>query len=89
MQAVRTVRLGLYFYDGPKRVTISRAKRTYRCQCGWAGHLINRGDLYAYTTDTAAYRAGSSERWHADHLDRFGGLIVVDRQGREIARYGC
>lgn len=85
---IHTVRLGQYFYDGLARVIIQRARRPYPCNCGDARHLIRPGDLYMHATDLSHYPKRAYAYWHHDHLGTQRRVIVVDKDGREIASFG-
>lgn len=85
---MRTIRLGQYFYDGPTRVTVNRARRQYPCNCGDGGHVIRPGDLYMHTTDLTHYPKRTYACWHSEHLSGMGRVIVVDKNGGEVASYG-
>ena len=83
--AIRTVQLGKPFTDGGRQIIISRSRSRYTCACDMALHQIARGDLCANYTNN---RTGEHEHWHTEHLADWN-LIIFDRDGNEIARFGC
>jgi len=83
--AIRTVQLGRPFTDGGRQIIISRSRSRYACACGMAFHQIAMGDLCANIHNQ---RTGEHEHWHQEHLEHWK-LIIIDRDGNEIARFGC
>ncbi len=82
---IRTVQIGKPFTDGGRQIIISYSRSIYKCACGMALHQIPRGDLCANYTNN---RTGEHEHWHQEHLQDWK-LIIIDRDGNEITRFGC
>ncbi len=83
--AIRTVKLGRPFTDGTRRIIISRSRSRHTCACGVEFHQIAVGELCANFVNQWT---GEHEHWHQEHLEDWK-LIIVDRDGNEIARFGC
>ena len=82
---IRTVRLGVAFMDTGRAIIIRWSRARTTCACGMSFHQIDTGDLFARILNP---RTSEYERWHLEHLEHLK-LIVVDKDGNEVVRFGC
>jgi hypothetical protein len=83
--AIRTAHLGVAFIESGRSILIAYSRSKYSCACGLSSHLITRGDLFVRVTK---HQTGEREHWNLEHLKDWK-LIIVDRDGNELARFGC
>lgn len=82
---IRTVRLGVPFIDGGRTISISRSRTVRSCVCNTLAHHIAIGEIGVKVTTN---RNGEVEYWHLEHLADWK-IILLDRDGSEITRFGC
>lgn len=83
--SIRVARIGIAFTDGGRTIMISRSRSERSCVCGTPAHHIAIGDISVKVTNN---RNGQLEYWHLEHLKDWK-LIIVERDGSEITRFGC
>lgn len=82
---IRNARLGVPFTDGGRTIVISRSRSVRSCVCNTSAHQIAIGDISVKVTNN---RNGQIEYWHLEHLMDWK-IIILDRDGSEITRFGC
>lgn len=82
---IRTARVGMPFIDGTRNIVISRSRSVRPCVCNTPAHQIGIGDICVKVKNN---RSGEIEYWHLEHLMDWK-IIILDRDGSEITRFGC
>src|SRR5689334_22266689 len=83
--SIRTAHLGVAFIEAGRSILIAYSRSKYSCACGLPSHFITRGDLFVGVTK---HPSGVREHWNLEHLQDWK-LILIDRSGNELARFGC